>query len=98
MLILMPFNFAFIIFLIGEPQNPKIAKNDIFSKKLVKGVFLQFVDFGVLQFKKWWKAKLKSIKLASVSSVICEILIKIGPKMTIFIYEYNFLSIRLGSY
>ena len=52
MLILMPFNFAFIIFSIGEPQNPQIAKNDIFSKKLVKGGFLQFVDAGLLQSKK----------------------------------------------
>ena len=94
MTIFMLFNFAFDHFFIGEPQNPQIAKKHILQVFWKKCHFLQFVDFEVLQLKKWWKAKLKSIKLASVSSVICEILIKIGPKMTIFIYEFFGINIR----
>ena len=33
-------------------SNPQIAKNRIFSKKVLKSSFLQFVDFGSLQSKK----------------------------------------------
>ena len=52
MLILMPFNFAFIIFSIGEPQNSQIEKNDFFCQKTCKCGFLQIVDSGLLQLKQ----------------------------------------------
>ena len=73
-----------------ESTNCKKPHLRVFWKKYR---FLQFVDFGVLQLKKLWKQSWMALELASVSSIICEILIKIGPKMTIFIYEFFGISL-----
>ena len=70
MLILMPFNFAFIIFSIGEPQTSQIAKNNFFARKLVNVVFLQIVDSGLLQLKKFRKQSWMLLKLASDRSIV----------------------------
>ena len=93
MLILMAFNFAFWFFLIGDAQNPQFAKNHIYKFFGKKNRFFQFVNFGVLQFKKLWKQSWMALELASVSSMISEILIKIGLKMTIFIHEFFGISL-----
>ena len=93
MLILMAFNFAFWFFLIGDAQNPQFAKNHIYKFFGKKNRFFQFVNFGVLQFKKLWKQSWMALELASVSSMISEILIKIGLKMTIFIDEFFGISL-----
>ena len=58
-----------------------------------KNSFLQFVNFGVLQLKKLWKQSWMALESASVSSMISEILIKIGLKMTIFIHEFFGISL-----
>ena len=58
-----------------------------------KNRFFQFVNFGVLQLKKLWKQSWMALELASVSSMISEILIKIGLKMTIFIHEFFGISL-----
>ena len=58
-----------------------------------KNGFFQFVNFGVLQLKKLWKQSWMALELASVSSMISEILIKIGLKMTIFIHEFFGISL-----
>ena len=58
-----------------------------------KNHFLPFVNFEVLQLKKLWKQSWMALELASVSSMIGEILIKIGLKMTIFIHEFFGISL-----
>ena len=80
MLILMPFNFAFIIFSIGEPQNSQIEKKHFFAKKTCKCGFLQIVDSGILQLKKFRKQSWMPLKLASVRSVIYFLLLKSAEK------------------
>ena len=70
MLILMPFNFAFIIFSIGEPQNSQIEKKTFICQKTCKCGFLQIVDSGHLQLKKIRKQSWMPLKLASVRSII----------------------------
>ena len=84
---------CFLIFFNWRSPESTICKKPHLQVFWQKNRFFQFVNFGVLQFKKLWKQSWMALELASVSSMISEILIKIGLKMTIFIYEFFGISL-----
>ena len=84
---------CFLIFFNWRCPKSTICKKPHLQVFWQKNRFFQFVNFGVLQFKKLWKQSWMALELASVSSMISEILIKIGLKMTIFIYEFFGISL-----